>query len=162
MAAPRKLLAAVACAVGIGLGTASSLSAPNDVIADYFVDGQINRVHSVDDLRAALAFAQERVGSGPQYTAFADIVGEAITRQLAGTSGAAEEQLGAQVPVEKVRTTPLPDPTATAPVDDGLPTPPPTEPGESLPMAVPVMGFIALGLVGVGSAAAVVRRRRRR
>ena len=145
---------------GIGGATVAS-AAPNDVIADYFVDGQLDATYSVDDLRAALAFAQERVGSDAQYSAFADIVGQAITQDLAGTSGAAEEQLQAQEPRTPAQTTPAPDPTATVVQDDGLPTPPPTDPTDELPTAVPIMGFVALGLVAIGSFSAIWRRRRR-
>lgn len=145
---------------GIG-GVTSAHAAPNDVIADYFVDGQLDAVYSVDDLRAALAFAQERVGSGAQYSAFADIVSQAITQDLAGTSGAAEEQLQAQQPRTRTQTTPAPDPTATVQQDDGIPTPPPSDPSDELPLAVPIMGFVALGLVAFGSISAIWRRRRR-
>ena len=145
---------------GIG-GVTSANAAPNDVIADYYVDGQLDAVYSVDDLRAALAFAQDRVGSGAQYSAFADIVSQAITQGLAGTSGAAEEQLKAQQPRTRTQTTPAPDPTATVQQDDGLPTPPPSDPTDELPAAVPIMGFVALGLVAFGSISAIWRRRRR-
>ena len=97
------LLAALSLALAgaiavVGMAPVAS-AAPNDVIADYFVDGILDGGYSVDDLRAALAFAQKRVGSGAQYTAFADIVSEAITRDLAGTDdpgAAAERQLQAQ------------------------------------------------------------------
>ena len=145
---------------GIG-GITVAAAAPNDVIADYFVDGQLDAVYSVDDLRAALAFAQERVGSGAQYSAFADIVSQAITQGLAGPSGAAEEQLKAQQPRTRTQTTPAPDPTATVQQDDGIPTPPPSDPSDELPLAVPIMGFVALGLVAFGSISAIWRRRRR-
>ena len=146
---------------GIG-GIPSAHAAPNDVIADYFVDGQLDAVYSVEDLRAALAFAQQRVGTGAQYSAFADIVSQAITQDLAGTSGAAKEQLEAQKPRTRTQASPPPDPTATVQQDDGLPTPPPSDPSDKLPMAVPVMGFVALGLVAIGSVSAIWRRRRRR
>lgn len=157
----RLRLIALAVAIPLTLG-GSAASAPNDVIADYFLDGQLNGTYSVDDLRAALAFAQDRVGTGGQYSAFADIVSQAITRDLAGTSAAAQDQLKAQPPVPAPRTpvTPAPDPAATA-ADDGLPTPPPTDPSDQLPVAVPVMGFVALGLVAMGSFSALWRRRRR-
>lgn len=145
-------------------------AAPNDVIADYFVDGQLNGTYTVDDLRGALAFAQERVGTGSQYSAFADIVSEAITQDLAGTSAgadvAAEEQLKSQTPATRTQVAPPPDPAAPPPTttaaDEGLPTPPPTDPADTLPMVVPVMGFVALGLVAIGSFSAFWRRRRRR
>lgn len=139
-------------------------SSPNDVIADYFVDGQLNGAYSVTDLRGALAFAQTRVGSGAQYSAFADIVSEALTERLAGTSGdTAQVQLKAQQPNTRTQTTPKPDPTAppVAAPDGGLPTPPPADPNDELPTAVPVMGFVALGLVAIGSISAIWRRRRR-
>jgi len=155
------LLAVPLLALGGISGVTSAQAAPNDVIADYFVDGQLDAVYSVDDLRAALAFAQERVGSGAQYSAFADIVSQAITQDLAGTSGAAEEQLKAQQPRTRTQTTPAPDPTATVQQDDGLPTPPPSDPSDELPLAVPIMGFVALGLVAFGSISAIWRRRRR-
>ena len=115
----------------------------------------------MNDLRGALAFAQQRVGSGAQYSAFADIVSQAITQDLAGTSGAAEQQLKEQEPRTRTQTTPAPDPTATVQQDDGLPTPPPTDPTDELPAAVPIMGFVALGLVAIGSFSAIWRRRRR-
>ena len=84
------LLAAPVLALGGAAGViTTAAAAPNDVIADYFVDGQLNGTYSVEDLRGALAFAQKRVGTGGQYSAFADIVSEAITRDLAGTSGGA-------------------------------------------------------------------------
>jgi len=137
-------------------------AAPNDVIADYFVDGQLNGSYSVDDLRAALRFAQKRVGTGAQYSAFADIISQAITGDLAGTSGAAaEEQLQAQTKRPGQKVTPPPAPVTTAP-DDGLPTPPPSDPSDQLPAAVPIMGFVALGLVAIGAFSALWRRRRRR
>ena len=50
---------------------------------------------------------------------------------------------------------------AAAAPGEGLPTPPPTDPKDELPAAVPVMGFVALGLVAIGSASAIWRRRRR-
>jgi len=141
--------------------TSTAAAAPNDVIADYFVDGQLNGSYSVEDLRAALAFAQDRVGTGAQYSAFADIISQAITGDLAGTSGAAEDQLKAQQPRPRTQTTPAPDPTATVVQDDGLPAPPPSDPSDELPAAVPIMGFVALGLVVLGSVSAIWRRRRR-
>ena len=155
------LLAVPLLALGGISGVTSATAAPNDVIADYFVDGQLDAVYSVDDLRSALAFAQERVGSGAQYSAFADIVSQAITQDLAGTSSAAEEQLQAQQPRTRTQTTPAPDPTATVQQDDGIPTPPPSDPSDELPLAVPIMGFVALGLVAFGSISAIWRRRRR-
>ena len=158
----RLRLIALAVAIPLTLG-GSAASAPNDVIADYFLDGQLNGTYSVDDLRAALAFAQDRVGTGGQYSAFADIVSQAITRDLAGTSAAAQDQLKAQKPAAGPgrQTSPPPDPTATVAADDGLPTPPPSDPSDQLPVVVPVMGFVALGLVAIGSFSAVWRRRRR-
>ncbi len=158
----RLRLIALAVAIPLALG-GTAASAPNDVIADYFLDGQLDGTYSVDDLRAALAFAQDRVGTGGQYSAFADIVSQAITRDLAGTSVAAQEQLKAQRPVGSPgrQTSPPPDPTATVAADDGLPTPPPSDPGDQLPAVVPIMGFVALGLVAIGSFSAVWRRRRR-
>lgn len=139
-------------------------AAPTDVVADYFVDGKLDGVYSVEDLRGALAFAQDRAGNGPQYSAFADIVGQAITRDLAGTAGAAQDQLTTQVPAGRTQTTPAPDPsaaTATVVSDDGLPAPPAADPTDDLPTVVPIMGFAALGLVAVGLGSAIWRRRRR-
>ena len=158
----RLRLIALAVAIPLALG-GTAASAPNDVIADYFLDGQLNGTYSVDDLRAALAFAQDRVGTGGQYSAFADIVSQAITRDLAGTSAAAQDQLNAQKPAAGPgrQTSPPPDPTATVAADNGLPTPPPSDPSDQLPAVVPVMGFVALGLVAIGSFSAVWRRRRR-
>ena len=158
----RLRLIALAVAIPLALG-GTAASAPNDVIADYFLDGQLNGTYSVDDLRAALAFAQDRVGTGGQYSAFADIVSQAITRDLAGTSAAAQDQLKAQQPADSPgrQISPPPDPTATVAADDGLPTPPPSDPSDQLPVVVPVMGFVALGLVAIGSFSAVWRRRRR-
>ena len=158
----RLRLIALAVAIPLALG-GTAASAPNDVIADYFLDGQLNGTYSVDDLRAALAFAQDRVGTGGQYSAFADIVSQAITRDLAGTSAAAQDQLNAQKPVASPgkQASPPPDPTATVAADDGLPTPPPSDPSDQLPVVVPVMGFVAVGLVAIGSFSAVWRRRRR-
>ena len=160
LAVPLLCLGGIGGVDGIG-GLTRAQAAPNDVIADYFVDGQLDATYSVDDLRAALAFAQQRVGSGAQYSAFADIVSQAITQDLAGTSGAAEEQLKAQQPRTRTQTTPAPDPTATVQQDDGIPTPPPSDPSDELPLAVPIMGFVALGLVAFGSISAIWRRRRR-
>ncbi len=158
----RLRLIALAVAIPLTLG-GSAAASPNDVIADYFLDGQLNGTYSVDDLRAALAFAQDRVGTGGQYSAFADIVSQAITRDLAGTSAAAQDQLKAQKPAAGPgrQTSPPPDPTATVAADDGLPTPPPSDPSDQLPVVVPVMGFVALGLVAIGSFSALWRRRRR-
>ena len=157
----RLLTLVTAAVLATGIAVTPALSAPNDVIADYFVDGQLDAVYTVDDLRGALAFAQQRVGSGAQYSAFADIVSQAITQDLAGTSGAAEQQLKEQEPRTRTQTTPAPDPTATVQQDDGLPTPPPSDPSDELPAAVPIMGFVALGLVAIGSFSAIWRRRRR-
>lgn len=163
------LLAVPMLAIAGAGAISTAAAAPNDVIADYFVDGQLNGTYSVEDLRGALAFAQKRVGTGAQYSAFADIVSEAITRDLAGTSGgaavAAEEQLKVQTPRTRTQVAPPPAPvapTATTVTDEGLPTPPPSDPADTLPMVVPVMGFVALGLVAIGSFSAFWRRRRRR
>ena len=162
----RTRLIALAGALALASGSGLATAAPNDVIADYFVDGQLNGTYSVEDLRGALAFAQDRVGGGAQYSAFADIVSEAITRDLAGTSGAAAEQLKEQDPTPEPAVTPPPDPTATAaappPADQDIPTPPPSDPSDQLPAAVPIMAFVALGLVAIGSFSAIWRRRRRR
>lgn len=141
----RTRLIALAGALALASGSGLATAAPSDVIADYFVDGQLNGTYSVEDLRGALAFAQDRVGGEAQYSAFADIVSEAITRDLAGTSGAAAEQLKEQDPT--------PEPAVT---------PPPSDPSDQLPAAVPIMAFVALGLVAIGSFSAIWRRRRRR
>lgn len=158
------LLALAILALGSAGMAGTATAAPNDVIADYFVDGQLDGTYSVEDLRGALAFAQGRVGDGAQYSAFADIIGEALTRNLAGTRGSAAAQLKVQTAPTRTKATPQPDPTATtAPArSDGLPTPPPSDPSDSLPAAVPIMGFVALGLVAIGSFSAIWRRRRRR
>ena len=156
-----RLLALVVVA---SLGSAGIIhAAPNDVIADYFVDGQLNGSYSVEDLRGALASAKERTGEDGQYSAFAEIVGEAPTARLAGVDDSAKDQLDAQRPG-----TPTQAPAAPPPVDavvttanDGLPTPPATDPDDQLPVAVPIMGFVALGLVAAGTGSAVWRRRRR-
>lgn len=141
-----------------------TFAAPNDVIADYFVDGQLNGSYSVEDLRGALAFAKERTGEDGQYSAFAEIVGEALTARLAGVDDSARDQLNAQRPG-----TPTQAPAAPPPVDavvttanDGLPTPPATDPDDQMPAAVPIMGFVALGLVAAGAGSAIWRRRRAR
>jgi hypothetical protein len=145
------------------LGGTAAMAAPNDVIADYFVDGQLNGRHSVEDLRGALAFAKERTGADAQYSAFAEIVGEALTARLAGVEDSAEEQLKAQTPGTP-KTPPAAPPPADAAVitgNEGLPTPPATDPDDQLPLAVPIMGIAALGLVAAGTGSAVWRRRRR-
>ena len=162
---PTALIAAAVLALGGAGALPMATAAPNDVIADYFVDGQLNGTYSVEDLRGALAFAQRQSGSGAQYSAFADIIGEALTRNLAGTSGAAAEQLKVQTAPTRTKASPPPDPTATtapAAQDPAIPAPPPSDPSDSLPAAVPVMGFVALGLVARGSFSASWRRRRRR
>ena len=64
---------------------APGYGAQRDVVRDYFADGQINGAHSVQDLRGALAFAEKRTGSGPQYSAFANAVSQAITDDLVGS-----------------------------------------------------------------------------
>jgi hypothetical protein len=156
----RARVTALLAASVIGL-TGVAGAAPNDVVADYFVDGQLDGIYSVDDLRGALAFAQERAGGGAQYSAFADIVSQAITRDLAGT-GAAEDQLRAQSLQSRTQPAPPPAPTATVPRSSGLPTPPPSDPGDQLPLAVPMMALGALGLIAVGSLSAIWRRRRGR
>ena len=151
----------------IALGSGSAVAAPSEVVADYFIDGRLDAAYSVEDLRAALLFAQEKVGTGPQYSAFADIVTEEITREIAGTSAGAEDQLKAQQPGGQTTSVPAPGPPVTvpapapAPAAGDLPTPPPTDPTDDMPPAVPIMGVVALGLVAVGSASAVIRRRRR-
>jgi hypothetical protein len=156
-----RLLALVVVA---SLGSAGiTHAAPNDVIADYFVDGQLNGRYSVEDLRGALAFAKERTGADGQYSAFAEIVGEALTARLAGVDESARDQLNAQTPGTP-KTPPAAPPPADAVVttgNEGLPTPPATDPDGELPVAVPIMGFVALGLVAAGTGSAVWRRRRR-
>ena len=143
------------------------MASPSEVVADYFIDGRLDAAYSVEDLRATLLFAQEKVGTGPQYSAFADIVTEEITREIAGTSAGAEDQLKAQQPGGQTTSVPAPGPPVTvpapavAPAAEGLPTPPPTDPSDDMPPAVPIMGVLALGLVAVGSVSAVIRRRRR-
>lgn len=163
----RRILLASILLAPVALGSGSAMAAPSEVVADYFIDGRLDAAYSVEDLRAALLFAQEKVGTGPQYSAFADIVTEEITREIAGTSAGAEEQLKAQQPGGQTTSVPAPGPPVTvpapapAPAADGLPTPPPTGPTDDMPPAVPIMGVVALGLVAVGSASAVIRRRRR-
>lgn len=161
---PTALLALAVLALGTTGLAGTAAAAPTDVIADYFVDGQLNGTYPVDDLRGALEYAQQRVGGDAQYSAFADIISEAITRDLAGTSDSAAEQLRGQDARARPAPAAPPDPTATTEgaAGDGLPTPPPSDPADRLPAAVPVMGFVALGLVAVGSASAIWRRRRRR
>ena len=156
----RRAIMAVMFALALP-GTGASTA--NDVIADYFGDGQLDSVHSVEDLRAALMIAQERTGDGPQYSAFADVVSEAITQDIAGTSSAARDQLSAQRPKAAGDVSAGPDPTAGPPeAASDLPTPPTPDPNEALPVAVPIMGVVALGLVATGSVAGLLRRRRRR
>ena len=163
----RRILLASILLAPVALGSGSAMAAPSEVVADYFIDGRLDAAYSVEDLRAALLFAQEKVGTGPQYSAFADIVTEEITREIAGTSAGAEDQLKAQQPGGQTTSVPAPGPPVTvptpapAPAAGDLPTPPPTDPADDMPPAVPIMGVVALGLVAVGSASAVIRRRRR-
>ena len=163
----RRILLASILLAPVALGAGSAMAAPSEVVADYFIDGLLDAAYSVEDLRAALLFAQEKVGTGPQYSAFADIVTEEITREIAGTSAGAEEQLKAQQPGGQTTSVPAPGPPVTvptpapAPAAGDLPTPPPTDPADDMPPAVPIMGVVALGLVAVGAASAVIRRRRR-
>ena len=163
----RRILLASILLAPVALGSGSAMAAPSEVVADYFVDGRLDAAYSVEDLRAALLFAQEKVGTGPQYSAFADIVTEEITREIAGTSAGAEDQLKAQQPGGQTTSVPAPGPPVTvptpapAPAAGDLPTPPPTDPADDMPPAVPIMGVVALGLVAVGAASAVIRRRRR-
>jgi len=163
----RRVLLASILLAPVALGSGSAMAAPSEVVADYFIDGRLDAAYSVEDLRAALLFAQEKVGTGPQYSAFADIVTEEITREIAGTSAGAEDQLKAQQPGGQTTSVPAPGPPVTvpapapAPAAGDLPTPPPTDPADDMPPAVPIMGVVALGLVAVGSASAVIRRRRR-
>jgi hypothetical protein len=156
-----RLLALVVVA---SLGSAGiTHAAPNDVIADYFVDGQLNGSYSVEDLRGALAFAKERTGADGQYSAFAEIVGEALTARLAGVDESARDQLNAQTPgtPKAPAAAPPPADAVVTTGNEGLPTPPATDPDGELPVAVPIMGFVALGLVAAGTGSAVWRRRRR-
>ena len=90
---PKKLLAAFAIALALA---GSAEAAPRGVVRDCFADGQINGAHSVEDLRGALAFAQKRTASGPQYSAFFAAVRQVTTDDLVGSGAAAEQQLESQ------------------------------------------------------------------
>ena len=79
----KPILTAVAIVATLLLPTVVA-GAPRDVVRDYFADGQINGAYSVHDLRGALVFAEKRTGSGPQYSAFANAVSQAITDDLVG------------------------------------------------------------------------------
>ena len=49
---------------------APALGSARAVVADYFADGQLNGAYSVDELRAALVFAQRHQSRSAQYSAF--------------------------------------------------------------------------------------------
>jgi len=138
---------------------APGYGAPRDVVRDYFADGHINGAYSVEDLRGALIFAERRTGSGSQYSAFADAVSQAITDDLVGSGAAAAEQLKAQR--KNTELSPAPAPAESPPSNGGLPTPPSSAPGDSLPTAVPIMGLVAVVLVLAGIGSSVWRRLRR-
>lgn len=140
---------------------ASASAAPRDVVADYFADGQINGAYSVEDLRGALVFAEKRTGSGPQYSAFADAVSQAITDDLVGSGAAAEQQLKAQRKNTELSPPPAPAPAVPPPSNGGLPAPPSSAPGDSLPIAVPIMALSALVLILAGIGSSIWRRLRR-
>lgn len=140
------------------LGT-SAWASPTDVIADYSADGVIDADYSVNDLRGALGVVQEQTGAGAEYAVFADLVSQALTQNLAGTSGSDREDVTTKTPHARTTTVSAPTPVTATPVGEGLPTPPAANPGEGLPMVVPIMGVIALGLVVAGTASAVWRRR---
>ena len=137
----------------------TALSSPTTVIQDYFADGQINGAYSVGDLRGALIFAEKRTGSGPQYSAFADAVSQAITDDLVGSGAAAEQQLKAQR--KNTELSPAPAPVVPPPSNGGLPAPPSGAPGDSLPLVVPIMALSALVLILAGIGSSIWRRLRR-
>ncbi len=136
-----------------------AVASPRAVVADYFRDGVIDHAYSIDDLRGALVFAEQRQGAGAQYTAFADAVNQAITANLVGSAGAAQAQLTS--PRTRTAVVPSPQPPESVPAGGGLPTPPSGAPTTETPLAVPIMAIAAGMLVIAGIGASVWRRLRR-
>ena len=83
------------------------------MIADYYKDGAIDNVYSIDDLRGALLFAERHASTAPQYSAFADAVNQAITDNLVGSGEAAQQLL--TTPRSRTELAPPPEP-APAPI----------------------------------------------
>jgi len=154
----RRLLIPLALLGALAIGIAPSLGSPRAVVADYFKDGAIDNVYSIDDLRGALVFAERHASTAPQYSAFADAVNQAITDNLVGSGEAAQQQL--TTPRNRTEVTPPPEP-APAPIPSNLPAPPQGSPADSIPWVVPTMAIIAAILILAGIGSSIWRRVRR-
>ena len=154
----RRLTSAITALGLLILPTAAAFATPRDVVADYFRDGAIDNVYSIDDLRGALVFAQRHASTAPQYSAFADAVNQAITDNLVGSGEAAQQQL--TTPRNRTEVTPPPEPVP-APIPSNLPAPPQGSPADSIPWVVPTMAIIAAILILAGIGSSIWRRVRR-
>ena len=140
------------------IAVATGAASPRAVVADYFKDGAIDNVYSIDDLRGALVFAERHASTAPQYSAFADAVNQAITDNLVGSGEAAQQQL--TTPRNRAEVTPPPEPVP-APIPSNLPAPPQGSPADSIPWVVPTMAIIAAILILAGIGSSIWRRVRR-
>ena len=149
------------------VGASLAMGSGRDVIADWYVDGELNGgPYKISELRAALNDPYVKEGQGV-YDAFIDLVNAQITAQIAG--GKDNEPGGKSATPDKT-------PTQTAPDDGGqtgneqppqVPIPPRPQPPAStatddLPGTFIVLSALAglLLLVGGGTAAARWLRRR--
>jgi len=149
------------------LGAGLAVGSGKDVIADWYVDGELNGgPYKVSELREALNDPYIKEGQGV-YDSFIDLVNAQITAQIAG--GKDNEPGGKSAPPDKTGTTTAPG--VGSQTEEGrppqVPIPPRPQPPAStatddLPGTFIVLSALAGLLLLVGGGTAVARWLRRR
>jgi hypothetical protein len=165
----RRLALACLLAVLAALaGNTAALAGPRDVVADYWVDGELDGHYTIAELRGALKEPAVTRGGGA-YDALVDLVNAEITSRLVGgrdreTAGAPRparqgEKRSAEVGIPRPARRP-----AAAPPDPALPADVPVAPTTVRRGEVPtpfVVLAAASGLLLLGGAGTALYRRLR-
>lgn len=159
---PRPLTTALVAVLLALLGTLApvALASPEAVLEDYYADGVVDGVYTVDDLSRALSLA--RAQEEAQYANAASAIEIARSQALAGLrtpggdgpakDGLADGDGGARAQ-EVVRS-----PQASVP--SALPVPPVVQPGAGVPWPFVALSVLAVLLVLGGVTASALRRLR--
>lgn len=175
----RSLIRSAAAAVALLLCLVSLAAAsPQQVLADYDDNGQIDGSYSLRDLTEALALAHGT--RGPAYGDIASAISEAQDEVIADITPAGST--GTKTPDDAIssltphppdnagegpkaakRASEVPDdslgPAAPTPGDLALPTPPTPQPGARVPWPFVVLSALAVLLALAGAGAGIYRRR---
>ena len=158
MSIPRAIRLCLLALGALLLGAQVATATPQDVIADYYVDGQIDPGrYSTAELKGALAIVGDQGGS---YDAFKDLVNGELTARLVG----GHDGSGPSAPIDKGQT-PTQTTTTSGPNElppGPVPTPPASVTDDGVPLGFIVLSVAAGLLVIAGGGMALARRMRRR